>query len=515
MKKSIDTVLYKDTKKFLNKNSKSSVSFKEMAQKYSNKDFKTADEYLTVPFLELINRDDFYMMKNEMKIITGVTGQGKTYHTAKTFIPYMYEHKGLEFFVVSVPQTEILDKEIFEDVAYSNGMIYVNNNPSEAMRHSKAGRKVLLTTTHQSFVVSGGAPLVDFLENSGVKFSVFIDEAHTWLVSDAENYKQVMGHGGGSSQIYEGKLFKALERLSKVTPYIFGLTATPNREQNQVIDTIGSMTFRVINKFPTTDLLIGRTAWRNETQWLKGNRGEQKNHFVENMLLFEKSIEKLFRQEWNTDIKKTMMICCANADDRHGYTLSRIKNHLENFLSSHNLASDNEFIYAVMVSEGNKEIPTGIYSVNGSRICVSEDSIKERLIDPKDPLRIVLVVQKGKMGMNINNLKTLVSFRWQDKRVGYAKDSEELIEFAVQVLGRLVRLNPTIPFKNFVEQYGYSLNEYVKGLSYEEKIKLIQANSFDILIPYTKMWRSASDRFTEQYVSTVQQAQEWLLSDVS
>ena len=117
--------------------------------------------------------------------------------------------------------------------------------------------------------------------------------------------------------------------------------------------------------------------------------------------------------------------------------------------------------------------------------------------------------------MNINNLKTLVSFRWQDKRVGYKKDSEELIEFAVQVLGRLVRLNPTIPLKNFVEQYGYSLNEYVKGLSYEEKIKLIQANSFDILIPYTNMWRSASDRFTEQYVSTVQQAQEWLLRDVS
>lgn len=459
-------------------------------------DFKpeTADDYLVGPFLDNVNDKDFVFTTNVMKILVGVTGQGKTYNTAKTFIPHLAKTKGVEMFVVSVPTTEILDKSDFVKSAASAGLQHTTDIKS-AIQMLKMGVGVLLTTTHQSFVVADkGKQLQEYLKTSGKTFAVFIDEAHTWLVSDVENYKDVNGHYGTN---YEATMFKSLAELSTVSPYIFGLTATPNGEQLGYVPPLGNMKFEVINSLPPKKLLMGKTAYVN------GVKVYNQEWFTDNKFgineLYQDAIVKLFMSE----TKKTMMVSVGNVCAKTGYNLNYVKMITQNAIHSNALAPDDEKTFAIMT--GDKKV-TGVYAVNGSFEVMDEDDIKEKLNDLNDPLKIVIVVQKGTMGMNIYTLKSLVSFKPQEKM---DKSGNSLTEFAIQTLGRLVRLNPGMPIAEFTEKYGYDLGEYIKTLNDEEIQKLLIANSFDILVPSTDMWMEAITKFKSNYVSTIQQAKAY------
>ena len=176
-------------------------------------DYKNNDvsDYIITPFKEKVDNKNFSHSTGVMKIITGLTGQGKTYSTAKELIPYLANEKNVDLFIVSVPQTEILDKEDFVRYAVQNN-IHVVEKIDEAIRYAKIGVKVLLLTSHQGLVVAPrGKEFLDYLQNSGIVFSIFIDEAHTWLISHVNNYRDV---NGNTTPDYEATLFKKLDQLS-------------------------------------------------------------------------------------------------------------------------------------------------------------------------------------------------------------------------------------------------------------------------------------------------------------
>jgi hypothetical protein len=292
-------------------------------------------------------------------------------------------------------------------------------------------------------------------------------------------------------------MFKSLAELSTVSPYIFGLTATPNGEQLGYITPLGNMKFEVINSLPPKKLLMGKTAYLNgvktyDAEWFTDNK------FLINGL-YQEAIVKLFMSE----TKKTMMVSVGNVCAKTGYNLDYVKMITQNAIHSNALAPDDEKTFAIMT--GDKKV-TGVYAVNGSFEVMDEDDIKEKLNDLNDPLKIVIVVQKGTMGMNIYTLKSLVSFKPQEKM---DKSGNSLTEFAIQTLGRLVRLNPGMPIAEFTEKYGYDLGEYIKTLNDEEIQKLLIANSFDILVPNTDMWIEAITKFKGNYVTTIQQAKAY------
>jgi len=458
---------------------------------------ESADDYLVDPFLKTVDDANFYETTGVMKILVGVTGQGKTYNTAKTFIPHLAKNHNVEMFIVSVPTTEILDDKDFINSAQDAGLQHTDD-VKKAIKMLKDGIRVLLTTTHQSFVVADkGKQLQEYLKTSGKTFAVFIDEAHTWLVSDVANYKDVNGHYGTN---YEATMFKSLAELSTISPYIFGLTATPNNEQLGYITPLGDMKFEVINSLPPKKLLMGKTAYLNGVTYYDDDNFVNNKFLIDQ--LYQDAIVKLFMSE----TKKTMMVSVGNVCAKTGYNLEYVKMITQTAIHSNALAPDDEKTFAIMT--GDKKV-TGVYSVNGSFEIMDEDDIKDKLNDLNDPLKIVIVVQKGTMGMNIYTLKSLVSFKPQDKM---DKSGNSLTEFAIQTLGRLVRLNPGMPIAEFTKTYGYDLGAYIKTLNDEEIEKLLIANSFDILVPKTPMWVEAVSKFKTSYVSTIQQAKSWINS---
>tara|TARA_B100000424_G_scaffold269133_1_gene265406 strand:- start:649 stop:2070 length:1422 start_codon:yes stop_codon:yes gene_type:complete len=463
------------------------------------KEKEVADDYLVKPFFKTVDDENFFSTTGVMKILVGVTGQGKTYNTAHSFIPHLAKNHNVDIVIVSVPTTEILDVEDFWVSAGKANMQH-KDDVKEAIGLLENDQKVLLTTTHQSLVVAEkGGKLQEYLKTSGKTFAIFIDEAHTWLVSDANNYKNVNGWYGTN---YEATMFKSLAELSVISPYIFGLTATPNGEQIGKIPTVGGMDFNVINTFPPKDLLIAKTAYLNGINFFDD---ELKDSFAIQDK-YENAIIKLFADGYKSGIKKTMMVSVGNYNQKEGYNLEYVKHLTTVILNTNSLVSEDTKVIAIMT--GDKKI-TGSYAINGSFEKLDENEIKEKLNDPNDPLSIVIVVQKGTMGMNIYTLKSLVSFKPSNKK---DKSGNALTEFAIQTLGRLVRLNTGLSVKEFTKKYGYDLNEYVKTLSKEEIEKLLIGNSFDILVPDNVLWNVALNSFQDKYVSSVQQAKSWINS---
>ena len=160
-----------------------------------------------------------------------------------------------------------------------------------------------------------------------------------------------------------------------------------------------------------------------------------------------------------------------------------------------------------MTGEKNE---TGVYSINDSFQKLDEDEIKKKLNDNNDPLKIVIVVQKGKMGMNIFTLKTLFSFKPQDKKNSLG---EAITEFAIQTLGRLVRLNTGIDKDEFANKYEYDLSNYMKTLTDEEKNEVLEANTINVVLPGTNMHKKAVSIFKDKYVSSIQTAKLFYLDN--
>ena len=153
-----------------------------------------ATEYLTTPFHELINQKDFETKRNVCHIIRGMMGQGKTYVTATDYLPTLFsDEHGVKFAIYSVPNNEIMDIDLFMSTLVEHGVV-VTDSIDTAIRFSRKGKKVLLCTSHMMFtVMEKGRKLLNYLKSSNTLFSIFLDEAHTWLVSHFLNYHNVMG----------------------------------------------------------------------------------------------------------------------------------------------------------------------------------------------------------------------------------------------------------------------------------------------------------------------------------
>jgi len=263
---------------------------------------KSARDFLTKPFYDLVDSPNFSARTQEAKLLVGMTGQGKTHTTATEFVPYLINNHDMDLIIYTYPLTEIRDSSEWVEAHLKCGA-QLCYNPTDALEHLKLGCKVILLTTHQGFVVSDkGGKLVKYLQKTSKNFAIWVDEAHAWMVSHMLNYKATTGH---NTPAYEARLFKTLQELSVKTPSIFGLTATPNREARGVVEPYGDMKITIVNEFPPKELLINTTAWLSSIDYYDPKDVNFKWN-VWNKI--EDAIVKLYRDSFDTGLKKTMLV---------------------------------------------------------------------------------------------------------------------------------------------------------------------------------------------------------------
>ncbi len=144
------------------------------------------------------------------------------------------------------------------------------------------------------------------------------------------------------------------------------------------------------------------------------------------------------------------------------------------------------------------------------------EEIKNKMLDPNDPLRYLIVVNRARSGISINNLGAMV--------VGVVRDPQMIrTQIPLQVYGRMLRANPgtgtliTDEYHNNLQQYlsGYSIDH---GIESETLLKTIKvANYFDVWYPLdeergekTFVWRDAMIELKEKYANTLDEGMAWM-----
>ena len=129
-----------------------------------------------------------------------------------------------------------------------------------------------------------------------------------------------------------------------------------------------------------------------------------------------------------------------------------------------------------------------------------EETIKHQLNDSNDPLSVLLVVNKGRMGMNVHTLGGMINLKSSDKNDG---GGQSLTETARQTMGRLVRPNVGCDKNVLSSKFDYDLSKYYDSLDSEGREVMMVSNSFFVDVPDNPMWRQAIEEFRTSYVNTL------------
>lgn len=464
---------------------------------------ETIKKYLVDPFLDEINSDEFATSTNEMKLIVGTTGIGKSWATFRYFIPELLrpDRHNLDLVIYTYPMTEIFEQEEADWVNAWVGGTVATNDLDRAKELLQDGMKVLLCITHQKMCVGrDGCSFQNWLEEKGITAAWCVDEPHTWMVSHKWNYQAVTGN---STPIYNAVLYKATERFSLRSPYLFGTTATPQAEQRQVIEVRGTLTFRRINEYPELEDVMPRCAWfSGENYYEIGENGTDAG--LETRETFYRALNHHLDKSERFG-KMAMTIKCERANGSYGWTrdadvVPMMQSFFEDYRPEY---CNSDLLIGFMAQGGDK----GMMNYDGSsRTYCTEDQVKRCLADPDHPCQFLLLIEKGKMGMNIPNLTTFFTFRKTDKRAWHGP----IIECPLQEMGRLQRFWTGIPKKDFVKKYGYDMTEYIKQLPENELEAFFALNSYDIYVPDNAMWRNAIIELKRRLSPSTTRAKAWV-----
>jgi hypothetical protein len=449
-------------------------------------------DFIWKDWVAYCNSSLFPKIKNNIGIIVGKTGQGKTFSITKYMIPEWSKPKhDLQLVIVSAPQTGILDEIDFRVCAATNGWLF-SDNPQSTLELLEGGYRVIHISTHKGLVSKNGKNLIKYCKATNIKHSIIIDEAHTWLCTDLEVYKQTVGW---NTNDYSAVLYNLLSEVSSYNPYVFGLTATPNGQQTGKVPINNSQTtFQIINKSCPVQLLLPKQAWIKEHTYLNLENVEE---------TFDKIKQRIIEIENSkliTGVKKTLLLSCSIDGYNNPYEVSSVLKKVNEIYLD--LGIEDDFKTCVMTSKKNES-----YTPDGSIEQENETSLKRKLNNNEDPLSVILVVHKGTMGMNIPTMSGVMVLKRTDKDDG---NGLSLTEFSRQLMGRLVRIN-VCNQKDLKGKYNYDFSEYYKTLSDTERLNAIEANSFFVDIPANnQMWELAIQEFRQTYVNTVEFATESL-----
>ena len=444
-----------------------------------------ADTFLVKPFINTIENRNFMDSTGEMKVITGLTGQGKTWNTANVFIPTLFK-EGVEIIHYTYPNLDVYDETMFRNAAKKHGYVIMHDLSlaRRKMNFSKKPLKIVICATNQMMYVNNGYHLNELI-NSGRQFAFFSDEIHTWMVSSIDTYKET--NGTPASPNYEATMYKFLSYASLFTPYIFGITATPNMEQFGEVVPNGKMKFNIINSLPPKELMVFKSAWKRETVFMDIKNDYDLYCYLERMMIDVKNDEII------SGNKKSVLVHCTMeiSDFPIWYVMSLMME-----INRDKKLWDNDKNLFVCMTAKEKYYRNS--KINGRKYKIkNDDLIKQYMNDQEDDATFLFIIEKGKCGMNIPNLKFMVNLRFTEKTTN---DDYKIVHTNKQVMGRMVRIN-----NGNVKLDTYGLEDgFLSGQL--DKDQMLIDNAIQFYVPNTPSWVIADQEFEKNYVNTIEEA---------
>ena len=400
-----------------------------------------------------------------------------------------------------------------------------------------------LSFTHQLFNVwSKNGKFETLIEKIKNKAVLIIEEAHQFVGCGDEG-RDAYQYTSGYASPYSAETAKRILQWAKLNGKVIGFTATPTKHHNQEINTTYKYTemYEVVGELAPLEDLIGAQAWlRKEKSYnlQKYNPVPSVTPSVEEAInsLFsrENQLRELKEKDPNIKTKLTGLFTCGTksgvwgtpihssygAKKKNGTPLPEkgmveiISNHLRE------LGYDESTqMIATLQEEGSGGNRIWDLSDNPSH-CESVQTFEEvllRLLDENDELRYLIVVNRARSGISVNNLGAMV--------VGGIREPQFIREnIPVQVYGRMARLNAGTGTR-IMTQYYNNLENYIETYPLHNPHvtlntivdTILVSNYFDVWYPRstdgkdtTETWRDSMTSLKKYYVNNFEDGKEWL-----
>ena len=466
---------------------------------------KTAEDYIMVPFT---TRLAYLKTKTEImykaSLIQGKTGQGKTHLTAHKMIPALLD-EGKKLVIVSAPSYGILDINMFKKGLAKYGDVKVVTDADEALHRCLLNRRTVLVTIHPNIISRKGRNFIAYLNNLlPNEYSIFIDEAHTWLVPHHSLYKGCRGHRA-NELTYKGALYKVLETCK--TNYLFWLTATPTNVQTGKLTYDGKLQCEIINEMPPKHLTVDKLACLGNveyydpeltTNYLNQNGDETLMDISIKVLAM---LHRMRELELRTGIKQTMLVRTANNDSDDIFTNPHmVRKILDKLVELAGYEMD-DMLYGV-----TNQLGITLESPNDALRVVSDDiTLQSYFDDNNHPVRIMLVIDKCYQGMSVNSMKNIVVWRTSTQADA---NGEPILDFGTQIAGRGSR--PYAGEQELGEDHTF---DSLKHLPLEEKKDIIEANTCYVILPDTPQAHEVGQLLEDKILSSVEEFTEYFIDE--
>lgn len=494
--------------------------------------------------------DEKLFTEKKIKVLVKQMGIGKSYFQGKE-LPYKI-HKvfyNQKFNIRVAPKNETCDDGIFDKERIVDGKKYRYRDISNIKDSSKMDEFLsdcydtdniyIFSITHSRFSKN----FQSFLKYA-LHTVLWIEEVHEFLaVGDAGSIPY--GFGTGYKSGFDAKVALRLREWMEINGRVLAFTATPtlhHQEYDEYIVDIDKVTdqkfsdlFSKCNELAKVELLIPNQSWVDKTVPYDLTKKDTQNSvdpyvgdMIDSLIEREQKLENLKKVDSNIKTKLTSFIKCGQGGGvwgcpihkgpfggsgkrsavEHDYGMVHI---VGDHLKKRGFDSRSPMIATLqeLGSGGNR-----IWDLNGEVVESKLDweDIRLRLIDSDDPLRHLIVVNRGGSGINVYNIGAIFIAAVRDAI--WSRD-----HIPNQIFGRGVRCN--WGYGNIASDYINDLRNFLAEKQTDNITTAVEAikisNKLDIWYPQdtfrkTKcdVWDDSIKIFRKLYCNSVKDGYSWL-----
>ncbi len=377
------------------------------------------------------------------------------------------------------------------------------------------------------------------LERIGEKSVLIVEESHQFIGSGdpgREAYKQTTGYGSP----YSAETAKKVHKWAKDHGKVMGFTATATKHHHQDTELFGDNFDKKYSQMfdigcelaPVKDLISSQCWLNNETEYEFTKRNpitsvtKSVQDAIDSLFKREQQLLELRDEDPNISPKLTGLFTCGTASGVwgcpiHGHGNKKHNKGMVEIISEHlidiGLDPSSKMIATLQDQGGGGN---RIWDLEGNYEKVKTfPEIKDKLLDPNDLLRYLIVVYRARSGISVNNLGAMV--------IGGIREPQ-LIRTMIpcQVYGRMLRANPGTGTL-IMDEYSNNLEAYLKyycednpKVNIETVLEAIEiANHWDLWYPTsrggsstTDTWKQALKELKEEYVNSFDEGIVWMSS---
>lgn len=457
-------------------------------------------------------------LEPKVKVYPLQTGGGKSHYQDKEMpLKLKDAFPEMKYIFRLSPTREVAYDGTFVDVSDLSGKYnfgYVPDPPSTGILDAfgKMSNTVLCISCTHTYFITNFERLLKYASES----VLVIEEAHQFIgCADSGSESYIINFGYSSE--YTAETWQRIAKWRNINPRIIGFTATPT-EHHKGHSSLSDQ-FIVSGKLADKKVILPSQSWMNVPHSYAFTKYQGQSSVKPAIdqsidLLFEREqkLTNLKYEDSRINSKLSALYVCGDSRGVWGCSIDEVRETISNYLLDDCGYEKSDKMIATMVEDNSGG--NTIWTLDGvATEKVDILTLMNKLHSENDPLRFLLVINRGRSGINVHNLTAGVICRIRDPK-------EVKTPIPIQIFGRMVRLNPGTGDLGR-KKYGNNLDNYLKyysedyGVSINTVLETIMvSNVFDIWHPTNgkakRTWEESLVEFQRDYVNSAEDGYEYL-----